>query len=69
MYIRMFFFLSGISCGIYLTNNADACKYIAEDCKMSIVVVDDETQLQKILEVTIYFSVWSPTSYPTHVDP
>lgn len=38
-----------------MTNNADACKYIAKDCKMSIVVVDDETQLQKILEVTIIY--------------
>ena len=56
-----------------MTNNADACKYIAEDCKMSVIVVDDETQLQKILEVhvtiySIYISLWLPTPHPTPID-
>lgn len=42
---------SGLSCGIYATNNAEACKYIAEDCKVSIAVVEDQKQLDKFLKV------------------
>lgn len=38
-------FANGIPAGIYQTNNADACQYIAADCKANIAVVEDEKQL------------------------
>ena len=45
------FFYSGLACGIYATNNAEACKYIAEDCKVGVAVVEDQKQLDKFLKV------------------
>ena len=42
---------SGLACGIYATNNAEACTYIAEDCKVAIAVVEDQKQLDKFLKV------------------
>ena len=42
---------SGLACGIYSTNNPEACKFIAEDCKVSIAVVEDQKQLDKFLKV------------------
>jgi long-chain-fatty-acid--CoA ligase ACSBG len=44
-------FANGITAGIYSTNNADACKYIAADCKANIAVVEDEKQLEKFLKI------------------
>jgi long-chain-fatty-acid--CoA ligase ACSBG len=44
-------FANGISAGIYQTNNADACKYIAADCKANIAIVEDEKQLEKFLKI------------------
>jgi long-chain-fatty-acid--CoA ligase ACSBG len=44
-------FAGGLACGIYATNNAEACKYIAEDCKVSVAVVEDQKQLDKFLEI------------------
>lgn len=37
--------------GIYTTNSADACRYVAENCKANIIVVENHKQLQKILQV------------------
>jgi len=42
---------SGLSTGIYTTNSPEACCYILEDSKANIAVVEDQTQLNKILEV------------------
>ena len=42
---------SGLSTGIYTTNSPEACYYILEDSKANIAVVEDQTQLNKILEV------------------
>jgi long-chain-fatty-acid--CoA ligase ACSBG len=44
-------FAGGLSCGIYATNNAEACKYIAEDCKVAVAVVEDQKQLDKFLKI------------------
>jgi long-chain-fatty-acid--CoA ligase ACSBG len=43
-------FANGVPAGIYETNNVDACKYIATDCKANIAVVEDERQLAKFLQ-------------------
>ena len=41
----------GLSTGIYTTNSPEACYYILENCKANIVVVENQKQLDKILEV------------------
>ena len=44
-------FSSGIACGMYATNTAETCQFIAEDSKMTIAVVEDQVQLDKFLKV------------------
>ena len=44
-------FAGGLATGIYPTNSAEACKYVLANCKANIVVVEDEKQLGKILQV------------------
>ncbi|XP_053156809.1 long-chain-fatty-acid--CoA ligase ACSBG2 isoform X2 [Hemicordylus capensis] len=41
----------GFAVGIYTTNSPDACHYIADNCGANIIVVENNKQLQKILEV------------------
>ncbi|XP_068165644.1 long-chain-fatty-acid--CoA ligase ACSBG2-like [Antennarius striatus] len=41
----------GLAVGIYATNSAEACKYVAENSQANIIVVEDNEQIQKILEV------------------
>ncbi|XP_032887355.1 long-chain-fatty-acid--CoA ligase ACSBG2-like [Amblyraja radiata] len=41
----------GLAVGIYATNSADACKYVIDNCKANIVVVENNNQLQKIMEI------------------
>lgn len=42
---------SGISVGIYTTNTAEACAFVAKDSNTNIMIVENHQQLQKILEV------------------
>ena len=42
---------SGLSAGIYTTNSPEACWYVLNDCEANVVVVENEKQLEKILEV------------------
>ena len=52
MYHAMFCGLhSGLSVGIYASNGPDACLYVLGDCKANVVVVEDQKQLDKILQV------------------
>jgi len=44
-------FYSGFATGIYATNSPDACKYVADNAKCNIIVVENNNQLQKILKV------------------
>ena len=37
--------------GMYLTNTAQACEYIAQDSRANIIVVGDQVQLDKILSI------------------
>jgi len=41
----------GFAVGIYTTNSADACHYVLENSSCQIVVVENDYQLQKILQV------------------
>lgn len=44
-------FAGGLATGIYPTNSPEACKYVLANCKANIVVVEDDKQLAKILQV------------------
>ncbi|NXX94746.1 ACBG2 ligase, partial [Centropus bengalensis] len=41
----------GFAVGIYTTNSPEACYYVAEDCNANILVVENDKQLQKILQI------------------
>ncbi|XP_035748210.1 long-chain-fatty-acid--CoA ligase ACSBG2 isoform X2 [Egretta garzetta] len=41
----------GLAVGIYTTNSPEACHYVAENCSANILVVENQKQLQKILEI------------------
>ncbi|XP_064424952.1 long-chain-fatty-acid--CoA ligase ACSBG2-like [Latimeria chalumnae] len=41
----------GLAVGIYTTNSPDACRYVASNCEANIIVVENDKQLQKILQV------------------
>ncbi len=43
--------LRGLAAGIYTTNSSEAIFYIADNCKANVMVVENEVQLLKILEV------------------
>lgn len=40
-----------VNVGLYLTNQADACHYVLEHADSEVVLVDSETQMNKVLEV------------------
>ena len=42
---------SGLATGIYTTNSPEACWYVAHSAECSVIVVDTDKQLQKILKV------------------
>lgn len=39
--------------GIYATNSPEACQYVASDSKANIIVVENQKQLDKILQVML----------------
>jgi long-subunit acyl-CoA synthetase (AMP-forming) len=41
----------GLGTGIYTTNSPEACFYVAQSASCNIIVVDTDSQLQKILQV------------------
>ncbi|NWW26820.1 ACBG2 ligase, partial [Falcunculus frontatus] len=41
----------GFAVGIYTTNSPEACHYVAENCSANVIVVENQKQLQKILEI------------------
>ncbi|KYQ58784.1 Long-chain-fatty-acid--CoA ligase ACSBG2 [Trachymyrmex zeteki] len=44
-------YAGGIATGIYTTNSPEACQYCAEHSRADIIVVEDEKQLRKILQI------------------
>uniref|UniRef100_A0A8C6VTW0 Long-chain-fatty-acid--CoA ligase ACSBG1 n=1 Tax=Naja naja TaxID=35670 RepID=A0A8C6VTW0_NAJNA len=44
-------FAGGIVSGIYTTSSPEACHYIAHDCRANIVVVENQKQLDKIMQI------------------
>ncbi|XP_011062482.1 PREDICTED: very long-chain-fatty-acid--CoA ligase bubblegum-like isoform X1 [Acromyrmex echinatior] len=44
-------YAGGLATGIYTTNSPEACQYCAEHSRANIIVVEDEKQLQKILQI------------------
>lgn len=45
----------GIGCGIYTTNNPEACHYIADNCSANIIFAENKVQVAKILQVNVFF--------------
>lgn len=41
----------GLGTGIYTTNTPEACFYVAESASCNVIVVDTDSQLQKILQI------------------
>merc|ERR1712226_844530 len=44
-------YAGGFAVGIYTTNSAEACQYVAENSECNIIVVENDMQLQKVLKV------------------
>uniref|UniRef100_A0AAY4EHF0 Long-chain-fatty-acid--CoA ligase ACSBG1 n=1 Tax=Denticeps clupeoides TaxID=299321 RepID=A0AAY4EHF0_9TELE len=44
-------FAGGIMTGIYATNSPEACHYVANDSRANIIVVENQKQLDKILQI------------------
>uniref|UniRef100_A0A8C2WGG6 long-chain-fatty-acid--CoA ligase n=1 Tax=Cyclopterus lumpus TaxID=8103 RepID=A0A8C2WGG6_CYCLU len=44
-------FAGGLATGIYTTNSAEACQYVAANSEANILVVENQKQLDKILQV------------------
>lgn len=44
-------FAGGLATGIYTTNSAEACQYVAHNARCNVIVVENDHQLQKILSV------------------
>ncbi|XP_040010734.1 long-chain-fatty-acid--CoA ligase ACSBG2-like isoform X2 [Xiphias gladius] len=41
----------GLATGIYTTNSPEACQYVAANCEANVLVVENQKQLEKILQV------------------
>ncbi|XP_050515520.1 very long-chain-fatty-acid--CoA ligase bubblegum [Diabrotica virgifera virgifera] len=65
-------FAGGIAVGVYTTNSAEACYFCAENSKANIIVVEDQKQLDKILEVRSRLpelkAIVQYSGEPTHPD-
>lgn len=44
-------FAGGLATGFYTTNSAEACKFVALNAECSVIVVENDFQLQKILSI------------------
>ncbi|XP_017563838.1 long-chain-fatty-acid--CoA ligase ACSBG1 isoform X1 [Pygocentrus nattereri] len=44
-------FAGGLTTGIYTTNSPEACLYVASNSRANIIVVDNQKQLDKILQI------------------
>lgn len=55
--------IRGIMTGIYATNSPEACYYVAHDSRANIIVVENQKQLDKILQVIILFFMHSRPVY------
>ena len=53
LYVRVCVVHRGLAAGIYATNNPEACHFVADNCKANVIVVENQKQLDKILEVSV----------------
>lgn len=44
-------YAGGLATGLYTTNTSEACQYVLSNCEANIAIVENDTQLQKILEI------------------
>ena len=50
---NLLFVHRGLPTGIYTTSKPEECHFVANDCKANIIVVENQKQLDKILEVNL----------------
>ncbi len=50
-WMHILFCHRGLATGIYTTNSPEACQYVAHDCEANVLVVENNKQLIKILQV------------------
>lgn len=48
---KMYLYHRGLATGIYTTNSTEACHYVAANAEANILVVENQKQLEKILQV------------------
>ena len=53
LFIMCMHLYRGVPTGIYETSDVDYCQFVANNCKANIIVVENQEQLDKILEVNI----------------
>ena len=51
LFIMCMLLYRGVPTGIYETSDVDYCHFVANSCKANIIVVENQEQLDKILEV------------------
>uniref|UniRef100_A0A8C2YVK1 long-chain-fatty-acid--CoA ligase n=1 Tax=Cyclopterus lumpus TaxID=8103 RepID=A0A8C2YVK1_CYCLU len=56
-------FAGGLATGIYTTNSAEACQYVAANSEANILVVENQKQLDKILQVRSELQQKAPFLY------
>lgn len=44
-------FAGALPAGIYTTNNPEACHFVANNCKATVILVENKIQLEKILQI------------------
>lgn len=54
---KMYLYHRGLATGIYTTNSTEACHYVAANAEANILVVENQKQLEKILQVEILFII------------
>ncbi len=59
-WMHVLFCHRGLATGIYTTNSPEACQYVAHNCEANVLVVENNKQLIKILQVVeqLSFSRW-----------
>lgn len=61
-------FAGGIGCGIYTTNSVESCEFILKDSNSQIVVVENKTQLDKIIALKSKFNFKAIVQYTGVID-
>jgi len=56
-FLYLVYSFRGLATGIYTTNSPEACQYVAASSEANILVVENQKQLEKILQVSSFIGV------------